>query len=94
MTATVHRLTDDESTPGAIPATHRMRIHGVWRDALLVSEVAAGLFGNDDKDTCQRVRRLIRAGDLFARSTGGNGVYLVPVDAYVAYLRGERYPSP
>jgi hypothetical protein len=67
-----------------------MQIKGVWRDALLVSEVATGLFGSDDRNACAQVRRLIRSGQLFARSTGA--VHLVPVDAYLAYLRGETYP--
>ena len=80
----------NEPEPGAVPATHRMQIKGVWRDALLVSEVATGLFGSDDRNACAQVRRLIRSGQLFARSTGA--VHLVPVDAYLAYLRGETYP--
>lgn len=91
MTATLRQVTSDDHQVAAVAASHRMEIAGVWRDALLVSEAAARLFGHDDRDTCQRVRRLIRSGDLFARSTGST--WLIPVDAYLAYLRGEQYPG-
>ena len=82
---------DDEIT-AAVPATHQIRIRGVWRDALFVHEAAQRLFGDASKPPCDRVRTLIRTGQLYARSTGGGGAYLIPVDAYIAYLRGETYP--
>lgn len=90
MIASVRRVAEEPEL-AAVAATHQIEVRGVWRDALLVSEVASRLFGSDDKDTCQRVRRLIRSQQLFALSTGA--AHLVPVDAYIAYLRGEQYPG-
>lgn len=79
--------------PAAVPAavTHQIEISGTWRDALSVPEIAERLFGDRSDKTCARVRHLIRTGELFALSTGA--AYFVPVSAYVAYLRGEKYPS-
>ena len=91
MTAIVHRLTDDEPQPAAIPATYEITIAGVRRDMLKVHEIAPRIFGTGDEKACDQVRDLIRSGRLFAVSTGRQ--YLIPVSAYVAYQRGERYPS-
>lgn len=90
MSASV-RPVAGEVVPAVVPATHQMEVAGVWRDALLVHEVAARLFGDGGENACERVRDLIRSRQLFALSTGRR--HLIPVGAYAAYLRGERYPT-
>lgn len=79
----------DEPQPGAVPATLRMEIAGVWRDALIVPEVAERLWGTRDQKACARVRDLIASGQLHALTTGRQ--YLIPVASYAAFLRGEQH---
>lgn len=83
-------MTTNGEQPAALPATYQLQLRGVWRDALLVPDVAERLFGTADRAACERVRVLIRSKQLFALSTGKS--YLIPVGAYAAFLRGEPYP--
>lgn len=81
----------EQPTTAAVPASHSFQIRGVHRDALFVADVALRLFGEDAEQAQAKVRKLITSGALFALSTGRS--YLIPADAYLAFLRGESYPD-
>lgn len=80
----------EQPTPAVVPASHSIRIRGVDRDALFVTDIALRMTGKDDEREQAKVRKLIKSGALFALTTGRS--YLIPVDAYLAFLRGEQYP--